>query len=483
MRLRDWWEHGNRFSWRGSRDIEVTKQDRRVPSSRDLSESFVVNSELTKGIFYNSYPGLKLAGALGYAPIAHPVSFMGLPTPKSEDAATQEALDKLVLQMSGRMPSMHISVSREGTLWAWPRFDAKRGRVTWELIPDDSISDLLKSPDLQETVEVRTDEEFKVSLGEGQIAYARRKRRFTESMIYVNWTEKGGLQNSLMDRSSKNVIGILPIAFANMREVGDDRGHSDYERLLYDLKDYHDIDLARSQILVKFKPKMVQEVTDVEKWLANNGYDSLQEIDPWSVDFVVNVIGKEKTTFETANGATDAYETALVNKYWKVVEGSGIPEIFWGLQAAGNQASVDDQRQAMVRYVEGKREQLNESYYKLFQASLELMSVAGMGKFKDFTMGWNRLSAASEMVKSTIFRNFATGVAAMASNRCITEEQLYNLWKENYPDSTEKTFKEFQEHYRLAASSEKAPEKPGKPVDPNTEPSEEDTPGTGMETI
>ena len=128
----------------------------------------------------------------------------------------------------------------------------------------------------------------------------------------------GQLGNDLMDKTSRNILGILPIPFANMPGIDESRGHSDYERILYDLKDYHDIDYARSEILTKFKPKMIQEVSDVKEWMRNNGYDSLTAVDPWSIDFVVNIAGKEKTTFETARGATESYEKALENKYWKL---------------------------------------------------------------------------------------------------------------------------------------------------------------------
>jgi hypothetical protein len=437
------------FSWFRPREEvrETTKQDARRPAMHDLTDGMVCNIDLTRGLFRNTYPGMKLAGSLAYAPIAHPVAFMGVPTPKAEDDAVQETLDAIVAAMTKRMTSLHITVPRDGTAWVWPKYDAKGGRLVWEFLPDESVVDIVKSPDTQEIQAIYTDEEFKIVTGENLFTFARRKRVFTRQTISVKWTQVGTLGADLMDKTTRNVLGILPIPFANMPDADESRGHSDYERILYDLKDYHDIDYARSEILTKFKPKMVQEVSDPKAWLANNGYDSLCDVDPWSIDFVVNITGKEKTTFETAKGATDSYEKALENKYWKLVEGSGIPEIFWGLQAAGNQASVDDQRQAMVRYVEMKRTQLNDSYTALFRASLALLAIAGVGVSGDFKMQWNRLSSISEAVKATIFSNFAQGLSAIIKAGGITKQQTYNLWMANYPEATEATFDEFLANY------------------------------------
>lgn len=435
------------FSWfkdRGSTS-PTTRQPAHRPGPHDITESLNCNAELTQGLYRNTYPGLKLAGSLAYAPIAHPVAFMGLPTPKAKTARTQAALDGIVEAMSKRMTALHIMVPRDGTAWIWPKFDRKAGRLVWEFIPDDTITDIVKSPDTQEVEAIYTDEEFKVSTGgDGIFTYARRKRVFTREKIEVRWSQVGSLAGTLMDKTSRNVLGILPIPFANMPEADEARGHSDYERILYDLKDYHDIDYARSEILTKFKPKMVQEVENIDKWLANNGYDGIDEVDPWGVDLIINLKDHETTTFEVAKNATDAYEKALENKYWKIVEGSGIPEIFWGLQASGNEASVDDQRQAMVRYVEVKRTQITNAYTRLFRASLELLGISGNGARGAFEMQWNRLDGISEKVKSEIFKNFASGLAVTAGKDVMTRQQVWSLWRENYPAATRETFEEFE---------------------------------------
>jgi len=448
------------FSWFGGhKEVHaVTKQPRRQPSPHDISEEMTCNSDLTKGLYHNTYAGLKLAGALAYAPIAHPVMFMGLPTPKADNKKTQETLDAIVKSMARRMTALHIMVPRDGTAWIWPKYDRKGGRLIWEFIPDDTITAIVKSPDTQEVVAIYTDEEFKVATSDTQTTFARRKRKFTAQQIEIKWESAGELAASLMDKTVRNVLGILPIAFANMAEPDNQRGISDYERMLPDLKNYHDIDLARSEILTKFKPKMIQEVNDLGKWLDNNGYNDIGEIDPWSIDFVVNIKDLENTKFETAKNATDAYEVAMKTTYWKIVECGTVPEIFWGLQASGNEASVDDQRQSMIRFVEMKRTQITPSYERLFRASLELLGISGTGTRGSFEMGWNRLDGISEKVKSEIFKNFASGLAVVAGKELMTKKQIWNLWKTNYPEATEATFEEFMTDMQPATKEETLPD-------------------------
>ena len=43
----------------------------------------------------------------------------------------------------------------------------------------------------------------------------------------------------------------------------------------------------------------------------------------------------------------EAYESAL-NKFRKIVEGSGIPEICWGVKVEGNLASAEEQMGLLV---------------------------------------------------------------------------------------------------------------------------------------
>ena len=88
-----------------------------------------------------------------------------------------------------------------------------------------------------------------------------------------------------------------------------------------------------------------------------------------------------------------AYESALKRKFRKIVEGSGIPEICWGVKVEGNLASAEEQMGLLVQFVKDKRNQKIKSYTRLFTASVKLLSVATMqaSKASDIKITWGAL--------------------------------------------------------------------------------------------
>ncbi|MDA3834993.1 MAG: hypothetical protein PF495_16525 [Spirochaetales bacterium] len=133
------------FSWFDrTTQTNPTKQDRRDPNSINRTEPMVVNRALTKGLYHNQYPNMRLAGALAYNPIAVPVWFMGLPIPKSDNESEQELLKEIMDRFAQVCKQIHIETHRDGTVWAWPFFSARDRQLHWELIPDESVIRIIK---------------------------------------------------------------------------------------------------------------------------------------------------------------------------------------------------------------------------------------------------------------------------------------------------------------------------------------------------
>jgi hypothetical protein len=403
-----------------------------------MTAGMVSNEDMLRGLYHGTWQGLQFASPLAFTPIQVPVNMMGVPTPKSDDGATQAALDLITLQMADGMTKLHRSALLVGTAWRWPRYDRVTSSLIWEPIPDPSVCDVLADVNTGAVRAVLTDESIILSVAQNVNVSSRRYRRFDRDAVSVRW--EGSRPEGAEDYRSVNVSGALPIPFAHDADELEVRGHSALSRMIRDLKDYHDIDYMRSEILTKFRPKQLQEVDDVGKWMQNNlGTDSPEAITGYDVagnDLILNRHGMESTEFAyLPEGATAPHEKALATKYLKIFEGSGIPEMFWGGLATGNHATAEVQMQQAVSYVDQVRRQFTQPYKELYSASLRLVEVATMSSFKPFTVKWNDLESVSADVKSQVFGRFAQAVAAMAASGTITKDQVRTLWEMNYPSS------------------------------------------------
>lgn len=428
------------FDWfkkRDTQDVESKSRQKALrPITRNMTEEYSVNGDLTRGLYHNQYPGLKLAGSLAFAPIFVPVSMMGLPVPVTKDERTQEALRSIVQQFSQTMQQVHLQAHREGTIWVFPFWSAKAGKLVWELIADDTVSDVIRDIDTGEVTQIITTEQIKIQTGENLQVIVGRVRYFTRDRLKVVYS--GGRSETII---TPNRLRVIPIPFANNSDGDEVRGHSDYERILSDLKNYHDIDFAWTTLLAKFSVKMIQEVTNnVDAWLGQNGL-SFDTLDVATVDVIFNKFNAEKTSFVFPEGAHTAYEKKLAQVFYKLVEGSGIPEIAWGLKTEGNHASAEEQMGTLIKFVESKREQKDGPYIQLFNASLALVGSATMQSFGPVErLEWDNMDAVSEDIKSQIFQRFADGMSKLIAAGSITLEQAHKLWLATYPRATERDF-------------------------------------------
>lgn len=447
----------NVFSWTKtkSQTSNPTKKEPRRPTQTDFTDSLQCNKALTRGLYHNTYPGMKLSGSMCHTPIAVPVWLMGVPIPKVEkNPKVQEILDRIVKNNILNMYQNHKECHIDGTTWIYPFYSTEKMQALWQFIQDDTITDIVKDIITGEIIKIITDEEITVSTGYNKTASIRRQRTFTKQKIDIKYlSNTSAIPAELKDKSQRNTFGIMPIPFANNKDSDETRGHSDYERILSDLKNYHDIDLKESQLLSKFDPKMVQFITDRDQWLENNGYKTqgaddadLTGLDIGAIDLIFNVYDREKTEFIFPDRAYEAYEAKLRSIFRKIVEGSGIPEILWGTKVEGNKASADIQMDLVVDLVKDKRRQKDNSYQRLFEDSLILEMSANMltGYDYEIKIEWDSLDAINEETKSIIFKNFSEAISKLVTAAGITKEQVYNLWVELYPQETEDKYEDFK---------------------------------------
>ena len=135
-----------------------------------------------------------------------------------------------------------------------------------------------------------------------------------------------------------------------------------------------------------------------------------------------------------------------------MVEGSGIPEICWGIKTQGNHASAEEQMGMLIQFVQDKREQLNNVYTRLFTASLKLLGITGMRTdLGTITVTWGSLDELSAATKAEVFKNFADGVSKLVDSAGMTKGQMYRLWDNLYPEATTETLEDFIEEISFMA--------------------------------
>jgi len=445
-RLRDAWSAIRGFAWQGrAEQTPPANIGNMRPGSMDREGGLQANSEMLKALYEGTYQGLQFASPLVFPPIATIVALMGIPVPKSDDPRTQEALDGITAQMQDRFCKLHRRSLLHGTAWRFPRYDQACGLV-WEELPDTIIADILVDIASNRIKEIHTSEQIKVRVRESVSETLQRSRHFLPDRVSVKYNI-----GRYADYTARNVGNVLPVPFSNETDESEIRGHSMFSRVLRDLKDYHDIDYRVSTILAKFSPKMVQQVGNPKEWAKTNaGTENVkaafESINIFEKDLVVNMAEKETTSFVFApSDATAAHENALRRKFLKVVEGTGIPEIFWGPLATGNHATTEEQWQQAINRVEEIRLQYAEAYRTLYRGSLNVLQVANAETYAgNIETTWNRLSSVSEKTKADILRGFGSAVSSMMNSGTMTLRQLHALWNQMNPESGIGAFEEFK---------------------------------------
>lgn len=443
------------FHKQESSNSNPTKSPPRRPIQRNTTDSLTVNQGLTKGLYFGDYAGLKLASALAMAPVKIPVFFMGFPMPKvdEEDEELEGIIKSMLERWTTLIQSTHLQKRRDGTIWLFPKYNSKSGQVDIEIIPDNTISDIVRDLDTGEIIRIYTDEEIKLSTGYDETATVRRQRVYTRQRVEVRYIPIDGvLPSGIKDKSMRNMSGTLPVHFSHESDADEIRGHSIYGRIISDLKNYADIDQAQVEMLAKFKTKLSSAIDNVDQFAKDNGFpdgandEFFNNFDLTETDMIFYRKGKEgKPELLELNRTVGVYSEALKRVFWKIIQGTGIPEIAWGLKSEGNMASVEENMGVLLMYVRGDQRECTDPWQQVFTAALRLELGARMIQ-RDFnlTVTWDDLDAISDKTKSEIFRNFAEGISKTVDKAALTEEQLFKLWKMNFPKATEDDFEEFK---------------------------------------
>jgi len=410
------------------------------PQSVDMTGGLAANADLLYGLFYGEVAELQFASPMTYTPINVPTNLIGIPSPKAPDEKTQEAVKDILDDQSDDCPGIVQTYLLIGTAWRWCRYSQKLGRVIWEAIPDQNITDIEIDLDTNEINVVWDHVMIQYIDGYNEVKHAERKRRIGRDYIQIWWTSSGDnleLKNVRMN----NPFGFIPIPFSHERKENEWRGHSIFGRNLRLFKSTHDIHLKRDEILAKFNPKMVQAAENPTAWLANNGYDGgIGDVDPFADDFYINTGEKEKTEFlYLASDATRQHTEAISANNKLIVVGSGVPEIFWPGLATGNHASTETQKDLGIEYIRGLRRELNRPFTQLFNQTLTIRGFMEQTRYSEVENNWDQFEMVSKEVQARIFQMFTQGLGSIINNASMGYDDIKYFIDKFYPDMPERT--------------------------------------------
>lgn len=442
------------FFKRRTRDEDLSRTSPMRPFERDATGGLPANAKLLEGLYRGTNEGLQYASPLALTPINVPVCLVSVPTPTANDDITKDRLRQLIAEKSEDFPIIERTKCLFGTAWRWARYDSKNMELVWEAIPDSSITDIALDAVSYEIKAIFTHDRFKVVKSEGQTEYVERKRIITPESVTVKWlTGKGNAFTVTDEMTGRNAFGTMPIPFGRDCGENEHRGHSVLGRDLRVFRSIHEIEKKRAEILADFNPKLVISTANVAEWLRVNGYENIINANDTAFKSRLYVSAKDETIDMKylPSDATKPHTDAIEALTKKAIIGSGVPEIFWGTLATGNEASVDSHRDLAVQYVASLRDEDSSPYERLFNDSLRILSFVEQARYSPITMGWGKFEMLSTQAKAAVLQSVSTAIGTLVANASGTKDDVLYFWRMFFPDLPETDANKFADGIKIMA--------------------------------
>jgi len=421
--------------WTNSQDRDLSKQPHGTISAakREMKGGKPANEQILKGLYTGSGQDMALASYLSGGMVDVSKNLTGVPGIIPDKGQDDTLLKKIYPLVVDEFPVLIVTMLTQGTAWRWARWSDKLHKLTWEVIPDSSITSIIIELDTGEITEIYTSDLIEHNKDENNVAITTRKRHITKELITEEW--KGNINKFVQ---YKNTFGFLPIPFSHRCYEGEWRGNSIYARSLRYMKAIHDIAYKRDEILADFEPKLIQTVKNVEKWMSNNTPPDQKGsknvvIDPHRMRLVVNQEGEE-TRFEfLPSDATAQHTAAIKDNELKVIKGSGVPELLYGAIATGNHASTETDIFIALDHIKGIRRELTKATQQLINQSLQILAFMHFTQPPQVSIQWGNLSLMSEEQKARVMSTYAAAIVPLLGNGAISKEGAFFFTKELYP--------------------------------------------------
>jgi hypothetical protein len=415
-----------------------TKQPHGIIMVRQEPEASATDD--LKKLWDGSDMGMNFISPLAYAAVSVPRTLAGAPIFSSGDRLTQEWIDSFAPYVFDNAPIITQTKLITGTAWRFPMWDARSRSVIWASIPDDDIISIKTDLDTGEITDIYTEVQVERTREWFDKDVAVIKRHYSRSSIM---TEIDGRK---IERD--NYFGILPLPFGHDCFEGEFRGTSIFARSYRTMKSTHDIIFNRDLILSTFKPKLIQTVAEadksaVEAWKANNNISEEKHLDPFDHEIYVNLKDESTQFLFLPSDATAQHTAAIENNIKRVILGSGVPELFYGMLATGTQAANDAQVRLAVEYIKDLQREDISWYKDLINYSARIYGYANVQRLGPVDVSYTKLDMLSTVQRATVFNNYASGIATLMNARALTSESAVYFTELFFSDYPHKTAEEF----------------------------------------
>lgn len=441
------------FSSSSSTDNSLQKS-RGSNAYENLTFPDTVNYDLAMDLYYNRKSGYKLGAFFCHAIISLPLTFMGVPHFDVEDwekVNNQEFWEKRFRYYNEKMIMIKKEIQKlchiTGTVGVFPFFNTKSGNAELLIIKSKYISHIFIDPSTQEMTGLTTTINYSYQKEKNKIYYYKEITNYTKQRITI--TRTGHIPNGLRQQEIKrNPTGILPIMFTNDKEAREFEGHSEFERILSLIKCYSQINHRAHEEVLNIRAKLIQKVSNADKWMENNGFKNITEVNIDDKDVILNS-EFEESRIEVPQKLIENHIQLLKIDYWAKVETTGIPEIWWGLKTEGNHASAAEQAMVGLAYVREKQVQATDPWEIVLEAMIFLEALAYNQTFPENTkIVWNELSMLTEIERAQIFDSWCSGIQKLIDSHSISLEGIHSMLLELTKEKITKDFDEFKKQIK-----------------------------------
>ncbi|AJA42404.1 phage portal protein [Alkalihalobacillus alcalophilus ATCC 27647 = CGMCC 1.3604] len=357
-----------------------------------------VDYPLARELYHNTAEDYKL-GAGFVKPIVNTVAaFTGLPEFVHEEQDAKATLDSFREKNVSKMMKTQLNALREGDCFVMLTrqqkgsvlFPEDESRIKYTILPPEQIEKIVFDPLTREPLEyVLASYHSWEENGSKRQATVRQRISAEKEIIEID----GDTPPDIEPGEHSNKWGFIPIVhFKNESDELEGFGRSEAEPIEPFLKAYHDVMLHAIQgSKMHSTPKLKLKLTDVDAFLSNNfGIEDAEKelsegktIDLEGHELIMLQDDEDAGYVEVRSAIGDA-AVLLKLLFYMIVDTSEVPEFAFGVHTPSSQASVKEQMPILIRRIERKREQFEESWQLMARMVLAMTALSQGIAYKSY---------------------------------------------------------------------------------------------------